>query len=67
MITNDSAIQDGCEVSKTTDVWEGPFPEYDKYGQPTGAEYYRCRDCGREVLEGIDREHVSHRDGCRFE
>ena len=26
-----------------------------------------CRSCGREVLEGINRDRVSHRNGCRFE
>jgi len=67
MSTNETATHDGCEVSKTTDVWEAPFPDYDKYGRPTGALYHRCRDCGREVHEAINREHVSHRDGCRFE
>ena len=30
--------------------WAGPFTEYDKYGEPTGAKYVRCRDCGVEVL-----------------
>ncbi|MFP8955062.1 hypothetical protein ACLI4Z_19225 (plasmid) [Natrialbaceae archaeon A-arb3/5] len=66
MSTYDTATQDGCEVTKTTDAWSGPHLEYDKYGEPTGAKYFRCRDCGREVHESIDRDHVSHRDGCRF-
>ena len=67
MSVYDCRTQDDCEVSETSDVWKGPFLETDKYGEPTGAKYYRCRSCGREVLEGIDREHVAHRDGCRFE
>lgn len=53
-----------CEVTTTTDVWDGPHLEYDRYGEPTGVRYYRCRDCGREVHEDINRERVSHRDGC---
>ncbi|QRV17375.1 hypothetical protein JMJ58_15055 [Haloterrigena salifodinae] len=59
---------DGAEILKDDDVdpWKGPFAEYDKYGQLTGAKYYRCRGCGREVHTDVDREHVSHRDGCRF-
>ena len=61
-----TAVQDDCEVHETTDTWSGPHLEYDKYGEPTGAKFYRCRDCGREVHESINRDHVSHRDGCRF-
>ncbi|QCC57323.1 hypothetical protein DVR14_01150 (plasmid) [Natrinema thermotolerans] len=48
------------------DPWKGPFHETDKYGQLTGAKYYRCRDCGREAHEDIDLDHVQHRDGCWF-
>lgn len=59
---------DGAEVLEADDVdpWKGPFTEYDKYGEPTGAKYYRCRDCGLEVHEDINRDVVKHRDGCRF-
>lgn len=59
---------EGAEVLEgdAVDPWKGPFAEYDKYGEPTGSHYYRCRDCGREVHEDIDRELVEHRDGCRF-
>lgn len=55
-----------CEVTKTDDVYEGPFPEYDKYGNLTGCSYVRCRDCGIEPLTGR-KEFVSHREGCRFD
>lgn len=60
---------DGAEILENDDVepWEGPHLEYDKYGQLTGAKYYRCRGCGREVHEDIDRDRVAHRDGCRFD
>jgi len=43
--------------------WEGPFTEYDRYGEPTGARYVRCTGCGVEVLAG-DTEQATHRDGC---
>jgi len=55
-----------CEVTHTDDVYEGPFPEYDKYGNPTGCSYVRCRDCGREILTGR-KDFATHRDGCRFD
>jgi len=55
-----------CEVTESTDKWEGPFPEYDKYGNLTGCSYVRCRDCGREILTGR-KEFASHRDNCRFD
>lgn len=48
-----------------SDPWEGPFPEFDCYGQLTGERYYRCRSCGREALESIGRDAVGHRDSCR--
>jgi len=67
MSTYATTAQDDCEVIETTDVWSGPFAETDKYGSLTGDHYYKCRDCGREVLEGIPRENVSHRDGCKHE
>lgn len=49
------------------DIWAGPFAEYDKYGVPTGAKYYRCRDCGLEVHEDANRERADHRSNCRYE
>lgn len=67
MSVYESTVQGNCEVSETTDVWEDHFPKYDTHGDLTGAKYIRCRNCDREVLEDIDREHGSHRDGCRFE
>ncbi|ELZ01578.1 hypothetical protein C480_17872 [Natrialba aegyptia DSM 13077] len=75
--TDAKVVADGGAVARSADdaeilepesddPWKGPFPEFDKYGNPTGADYVRCRDCGREVI--ADRKsHVSHRDGCRFE
>jgi len=65
-ITVREAAED-CEVTRTSDVWNGPIVEYDKYGNPTGSKFYRCRDCGREILEGFDKSNVSHQDGCRFD
>lgn len=39
---------------------EGPFVEPPAQG---GRMYYRCPDCGREVLAD-DAEHLSHAPGC---
>lgn len=68
-VVQTNAGDDGAEVLEDDDVdqWEGPHTEYDKYGEPTGAKYYRCRDCGREVHTDVDRDRVAHRDGCRFD
>lgn len=54
-----------CEVTESDDVWEGPFPEYNKYGGLTGCSYVRCRDCGIEQLTGR-KDFATHRDGCKF-
>ena len=64
--TDGGTAADGAEVLSTPSdgpTWEGPFTEYGRYGEPTGARYVRCRGCGVEVLEG-SQEHASHRDGC---
>lgn len=67
MSVYETRVQDDCDVSKTTDTFEGPFPEFDKYGNPTGAHYKRCNGCGREVLEDTPAEAVAHKAGCRFD
>ncbi len=56
---------DGAELvdDDAAPTWKGPFPEYNRYGEPTGARYVRCSECGVEVLEG-ETEHATHRDGC---
>jgi hypothetical protein len=33
---------------------EGPLQELDKYGNPTGESYFRCRACGREAMRDKD-------------
>ncbi|WP_255681503.1 hypothetical protein [Natrinema sp. SYSU A 869] len=48
-----------------SDPWEGPFPEVDKYDHPTGEDYVRCWDCGREILTER-KEYATHKEGCRF-
>jgi predicted nucleic acid-binding Zn finger protein len=48
------------------DQWEGPFAEYDQYGELTGAEYVRCRDCGHEVIVGHEDD-TTHAAGCGHE
>ena len=56
---------DGAELvdDDAPATWKGPFTETDKYGEPTGARYVRCSECGIEVLEG-ETEHATHRAGC---
>ncbi|MDB9235815.1 hypothetical protein [Halorubrum ezzemoulense] len=56
---------DGAELvdDDAAATWKGPFPEYNRYGEPTGARYVRCSECGVEVLEG-ETEHATHRTGC---
>lgn len=47
------ATSDGGRVGDgETEQWSGPFTEYDRYGEPTGERFVRCRDCGREVIAG---------------
>lgn len=55
-----------CEVIETDEKWSGPFPEYDKYGNPTGSSYVRCNDCSREILTGR-KDFATHKEGCKFE
>lgn len=43
--------RDKCESTKRI---EGPILEFDKHGQPTGAEYYRCSVCGAEAMREQD-------------
>lgn len=57
---------DDAAILETGARWEGPFTEYNKYGEPTGAEFLRCSDCGIEVLSGAE-EHAYHRDDCTLE
>ncbi|WP_306060478.1 hypothetical protein [Natronococcus wangiae] len=75
-VSSDRAMTDGGVTSQQadnaehlegdeSDPWEGPFPEFDKYGMPTGTEYVRCRECGREVLSNRT-EFVTHRESCQF-
>jgi len=54
---------DGAEILDDSPAWDGPFTEYDKYGQPTGHAYVRCPDCGVEVLTG-DTGRAYHRPAC---
>ena len=68
MSAYDTQAEDSPEHEHTTVVeaptrWEGPFTEYDKYGEPTGARYVRCTGCGVEVIAG-HTEHTTHREGC---
>jgi hypothetical protein len=56
-------VGDNAEVLEQSPRWEGPFTEYNQYGEPTGSEYVRCSRCGREVLEGQE-DNVTHSEDC---
>jgi hypothetical protein len=57
MSTKDSA---GLQRSGTTDEptdeprIDGPIPEFDKHGDYTGYEYFRCTECGVEAMRRRD-------------
>ena len=55
-------MSEGNHIEET-DIWNGPFTEYNKYGRPTGHAYVRCADCGIEVVTS-HREHATHRPDC---
>jgi len=61
MSTTESTSKE-CIATDQTE-WVGPLTEYDQYGQPTGARFVRCRDCGVEVLT-YGKEDVDHRPEC---
>ncbi len=44
----------------------GPIPEINRYGEPTGYQFLRCRCCGTEVMTE-SREHATHYEGCSFQ
>jgi hypothetical protein len=47
--TIDSTPADERLPTVRTHEFEGPFPEFDRYGRFTGGRYFRCRRCSREV------------------
>jgi hypothetical protein len=48
------AGDDGQLLDQEDDRIEGPFPEFDKYGNYTGEDYYRCSACGGEAMREQD-------------
>jgi hypothetical protein len=75
MTASESSSGDGQETVVSTthaelvdadagDTWSGPHTEYNRYGEPTGAQYVRCRACGVEVVSGRERD-ATHRGDCR--
>lgn len=50
----------GLQTSGTTEESddepriEGPIPEFDKYGNATGYDYFRCTGCGVEAMRRRD-------------
>jgi|APHM01.1.fsa_nt_gi hypothetical protein len=51
------------ETFTVSDGLIGPIVETNRYGRRTGARYYKCSDCEREVLV-VDRDHFSHHPEC---
>lgn len=63
----DASADDGAEIlDDGGPEWVGPFTEFDRYGEPTGARFVRCPECGVEVLDD-ERATASHRPACRFD
>jgi hypothetical protein len=56
--TTDSTPADERLPTVRTHEFEGPFPEFDRYGQFTGGRYFRCRRCSREVIRRQDLNRV---------
>jgi hypothetical protein len=50
-----AAERDHAEIVDDGDVWDGSHTEFDKYGQPTGVDYVRCRACGVKALAAPNR------------
>ena len=44
----------GTDSSTDERQVKGPIQEFDKHGRPTGASYYRCRNCGTEAMRRDD-------------
>ncbi|WP_330633616.1 hypothetical protein [Halocatena halophila] len=38
--------------------------EVDKYGQTTGSAFYRCTECGDELVTGFDLANMPHKEDC---
>ena len=43
-----------CQDSPTADRIDGPIAEFDRDGEATGHDYYRCTACGREAMYRAD-------------
>lgn len=57
MSTKDSTgFQTSDTTAESTDEApiEGPIPEFDKYGDHTGHNYFRCTGCGVEAMRRRD-------------
>lgn len=53
--TDGGRVTGGSESNVAAgDRIRGPIMEFDANGNPTGAEYYRCRDCGTEAMRKRD-------------
>lgn len=56
-VQNERAVADGGSVESEKQPHAritGPHPEFDKYGQYTGSDYWRCTGCGAEAIRRSD-------------
>lgn len=56
----------GQKASGTTEAQtriEGPIPEFDKYHEYTGYDYYRCCACGAEAIRRRELELTNCEEG----
>jgi len=45
---------DSDDTTKAQTRVVGPFPELDRYGEPTGVSYYECTRCGQPAIYESD-------------
>jgi hypothetical protein len=63
MLTQEAAGVESSGPTKRIE-WKGPFAEFDRYGEYTGASYVRGSNCRIEVIVG-NTNPVTHHDGCQ--
>ena len=62
MSTEDSAALQTAATTEETDATTdqptivGPITEFDRYGEPTGEDYFACSECGLEAMFRSDLE-----------
>jgi hypothetical protein len=54
MTTNAAAEHQSSATTEAQTRVVGPFPEFDRYGEPTGVSYYECTRCGQPAIYESD-------------